>query len=238
MAVRRQTSAGEAEITPDRTAEAISLQDLSPRSRGIAAVIWYLMKAISGTCRFRFHDPDSILQHPPDHPMIWIFWHNRIFALPATYRRCDFGRKGASLSSASRDGEIIAALVARLGLAAVRGSSSRRGLGAMLGLLDWIRAGYDVSVVPDGPRGPRYRLGKGVIKLAQMTNAKILPVRVEYRSWWTFRSWDRFRLPKPFTRVDVYFDPLVDVPSELTGEEFEEQRLRVESILNPNHETD
>lgn len=170
--------------------------------------------------------------------MIWTFWHNRIFVVPVMYKKYLPQRSGAILSSASKDGEIIAAIIRRFGIWSVRGSSSRRGLSAMRGLIDWVEAGYDVAIVPDGPRGPRYRLGPGAVKLAQMTNAKIAPMRVEYGSWWTFKSWDQFRLPKPFTTVTVHFDPLVEVPAELDDEQFEAERQRVERILNPHDETD
>lgn len=223
---------------PGSPEEDIAREGFSPRSRCIATLVWILMRTIGTTCRLRVHDPDDTIGRPPDRPMIWIFWHNRIFMLPLVFRRYANGRKGAILSSASRDGELIAAVVSKVGLAPVRGSTSRRGINALLGLRGRIRAGYDVGVVPDGPRGPRYRLGPGVVKLAQITGSKIRPLRVEYSACWTIRSWDRFRIPKPFSRIDIYFDPLVDIPAELGDEEFEEQRLRVESLLNPHHETD
>lgn len=171
--------------------------------------------------------------------MIWTFWHNRIFVLPAVYHRYLISRKGAVLTSASKDGEVIAAIVARFGCEAVRGSSSRKGTSALLGLIDWVRDGYDVAIVPDGPRGPRYRMGPGVAKIAEVTGAIVLPVRVEYGRYWCFRkSWDRFRVPKPFTTVDVYFGPCAEVPSGLDENGFESERLRLETLMNPAHEVD
>jgi len=93
--------------------------------------------------------------------------------------------------------------------------------------------------VPDGPRGPRYRMGPGVAKLAEVTGALVLPVRVEYGHYWCFRkSWDRFRVPKPFTAVDVYFGPCTEVPSGLDENGFESERLRLETLMNPAHEVD
>jgi lysophospholipid acyltransferase (LPLAT)-like uncharacterized protein len=170
--------------------------------------------------------------------MVWAFWHNRIFVIPTVYRKYLRSRKGAVLTSASKDGETIAAIIARFGCEAVRGSSSRRGASALLGLIDWIRDGYDVAIVPDGPRGPRYRLGPGLVKLAEVTGALVLPVRVEYGSYWHFKSWDRFRLPKPFTTVDVFFGPCAEVPSGLDGSDFERERVRLETLMNPAHEVD
>lgn len=218
---------------PATPEEVIASQDLSTRSRAIGAAVHALMRLLGFTFRWRVHDSAGVIDSPPSHPLIWTFWHNRIFVLPAGYHRIAGSRRGAILTSASRDGEIIAAVIAKIGCAAVRGSTSRRGTKALFGLLDWIRNGYDVAVVPDGPRGPRYRLGPGIVKLAQITGARILPVRVEYGAFWTFKSWDLFRLPKPFTTVDIYLEPLIDVPEELDEKQFEEQRKRVEAAMNP-----
>ncbi len=171
--------------------------------------------------------------------MIWTFWHNRIFVLPTLYQKYLRVRKGAVLTSASKDGEVIAAIVARFGCEAVRGSSSRKGAAALLGLIDWVRDGYDVAIVPDGPRGPRYRMGPGVAKLAEVTGALILPVRVEYQGYWCFqKAWDRFRVPKPFTTVDVFLGPCTEVVSGLDDPAFESERVRLETLMNPAHEID
>ncbi|MDF1656956.1 MAG: lysophospholipid acyltransferase family protein [Verrucomicrobiales bacterium] len=222
----------------EASVKSFDVKGLSSRSRRIAFVLSLLIGLICRTVRWRLHDPGNLREKSPEHPLIWVFWHNRIFIL--TYFRLKYmaERRGAILSSASRDGEIIAALVSRAGCASVRGSTSRRGAAALLGLLDWIKSGYDVGVVPDGPRGPVYKLGPGVIKLAGMTDAKILPVRVEYGSCWKFKSWDRFRVPKPFTTVDIYLDPLFDVPANQNDEELEASRTALERIMNPKNETD
>lgn len=217
---------------------ALELSGLPPKSRRIGLVASWLIRALSVTYRFRLHDPGDVCANPPEKPMVWIFWHNRIFVLPVVYKKFLSARKGAILSSASKDGAIIASIVARFGCASIRGSSSRRGAAALLGLIDWIKGGYDVAIVPDGPRGPIYHMGPGVIKLAEVTRAAILPVRIEYNSAWKFKSWDRFQLPKPFTTVNVYFEPLEMVPEELNEEAFEAERKRIETVLNPNHETD
>lgn len=215
-----------------------SIRKLPPRARRVGCAGACLIRLLSLTLRWRLHDPDGITRDPPSRPMVWAFWHNRIFVIPTVYRKYLRCRKGAVLTSASKDGETIAAIIARFGCEAVRGSSSRRGASALLGLIDWIRDGYDVAIVPDGPRGPRYRLGPGLVKLAEVTGALVLPVRVEYGSYWHFKSWDRFRLPKPFTTVDVFFGPCAEVPSGLDGSDFERERVRLETLMNPAHEVD
>lgn len=214
------------------------IRKLSPKSRRIGWAGAFLIRLLSATLRWRLHDPAGVSSGPPERPMIWTFWHNRIFVLPALYHRYLASRKGAVLTSASKDGEIIAAIVARFGCDAVRGSSSRRGVSALLGLIDWIKDGYDVAIVPDGPRGPRYQLGPGLVKLAEVTGAMVLPIRVEYGCYWHFKSWDRFRVPKPFSTVDIFLGPPVEVTPNLDEAGFESERLRLETLMNPTHETD
>lgn len=222
----------------EKALKSFEVEGLSPKSRRIAFAVTVLIRAVAATLRWRVHDRSEILKENPDHPLVWVFWHNRVFVLPPLYKKYLTARSGAVLSSASKDGEIIAGVMSRWGIASVRGSTSRRGAAALLGLLDWIRSGYDVGVVPDGPRGPRYCLSPGVIKLAGLTEAKILPMRVEYGSYWHFKSWDRFRVPKPFTTVDIFLDPLFDVPKDPSDEELEAYRAELETIMNPEDETD
>jgi len=208
------------------------------RTRVISWILVWFIRILSLTLRWRLHDPAGISRHPPDRPMIWAIWHNRILAFAHIYLRYLPMRQGAILTSASRDGEIIAAMVTRFRGGVIRGSSSRKGASALLGLLDWVRGGYDVAIVPDGPRGPRYRFGPGIVKLAEVTGALVLPLRVEFGSYWHFKSWDRFRVPKPFSTVDIHLGPCTEVPSGLDPEAFEAERLRLETLLNPAHETD
>ena len=148
-------------------------------------------------------------------------------------------RRGAVLTSPSRDGAVLAAAMACFGVSSVRGSSSKRGAVAMREMAEWIGRGYDMVFTPDGPRGPRYRLAAGPIRLAQKTGAPIFPIRVEYVSAWVFhRSWDRFRVPKPFSRVRVIFEPYETIDAAAEGDRFEEERGRIERVMNPEYETD
>lgn len=199
----------------------------------------FLITLIGKTLRFRVEDRAGIGEKRPDHSLIWTFWHNRIFAVPMIYRKYLREREGAVLTSPSRDGAVIAATMRCFGVASVRGSSSKRGAAALLEMEKWIADGYDLAVTPDGPRGPRYRLAPGLVKVAQRTGAAVFPIRIEYESAWVFeKAWDHFRLPKPFSRVRVIFEPYQWVDAEAEGDRFEQERARLETILNPDHETD
>jgi lysophospholipid acyltransferase (LPLAT)-like uncharacterized protein len=145
-------------------------------------------------------------------PLIYAVWHGRIVMMPwlnAWLRRTRGARRVAVLASRSRDGEIVSRYVARFGLATVRGSSSRGGAGALRQLVAAVRAGDDVAVVPDGPRGPRCQLQPGVVTLATLTGAPIVPLAFAARPARRLASWDEQLIPFPFARsVLVFGEPI------------------------------
>jgi lysophospholipid acyltransferase (LPLAT)-like uncharacterized protein len=94
-----------------------------------------------------------------------------------------------------------------------------------------LASGRDVVITPDGPRGPAYELGPGIIFLAQKSGAAVLPMNLEYSSCWRLRSWDRFIVPRPFAKVRVVIDPPHRVGSTATPEEFEAERLTLQDVM-------
>ena len=150
-----------------------------------------------------------------------------------TIRQYPVGRRpGVTvLTSPSRDGEIIAQVAHRFGMSAARGSSSRKGSQALLELIRRVESGGDIAITPDGPRGPRYKLGPGAVLLAQTTGAVLAPVHATYSRCLRMKTWDGFIIPLPFSTVSVTVDEMIPVPRELTKEEFEALRLRLETQL-------
>jgi lysophospholipid acyltransferase (LPLAT)-like uncharacterized protein len=209
------------------------------KARLIAVVGGWIVKLLCTTLRLRVQDPDGFLQMPPSVKMIGTFWHNRLFIIPWLYSRImsrrDCPRHAKALTSASKDGEILAAFLARFGIGAIRGSSSRRGAVAMLEMVRTSEAGYDLAITPDGPRGPKYQLSPGVIALSQKAQIPVLPMIVSYSRYWQLKSWDAFQIPKPFSRVDVTLLPLETIPETDTAEAFEAQRARPEKIMRDAH---
>jgi lysophospholipid acyltransferase (LPLAT)-like uncharacterized protein len=149
-------------------------------------------------------------------PLIYAAWHGRILMLPWLTRRLHaaYGaRVPRVLASRSRDGELIARFSAAFGLAVVRGSSSRGGALALRALARALREGDDVAVVPDGPRGPAGELQPGIVTLAVMTAAPVVPLAFAACPARRLRSWDRFVVPLPFARCAVIFGaPIVVDP--------------------------
>ncbi|HEX6133931.1 MAG TPA: lysophospholipid acyltransferase family protein [Longimicrobiales bacterium] len=138
-------------------------------------------------------------------PVIYVLWHGRLLPLGYVHR----GQGVIGLASRSADGEYIARVLRHWGFGIIRGSSSSGGDTAFRELIRVVRAGRSVALTPDGPRGPRERLKPGVIQLAQITGAPLVPVAAAAsRAWW-FTSWDRFLVPRPFARLHVaYADPI------------------------------
>lgn len=183
------------------------------------------------TLRFKITDHAGVLRVPPERPLLWTFWHNRLFVMPFMFEKFFPGRPGKALASASRDGEIIAAVMQRFGIGAIRGSSSRRGAAALVEMRRAIEAGYIMAITPDGPRGPRFHVNPGVVKLAQITGGFVLPIHVAYSSFWRLKSWDGFMIPKPFARIEITFAELHRVAPTEGAEAFEIERARFESVL-------
>jgi lysophospholipid acyltransferase (LPLAT)-like uncharacterized protein len=134
-------------------------------------------------------------------PIIFALWHGDM--LPLLYQHRNEGV--AVLISEHRDGELIAQVALRLGFRTVRGSTTRGAGRALVGLVRTLRAGGDIAVTPDGPRGPAHSFAPGVLIAAQRAAASIVACGVSTPRAWHLRSWDRFRIPKPFSRVTVAY---------------------------------
>lgn len=169
----------------------------------------------------------------PKNQFIHAFWHNRICALlPVwTSRFRTRNKNTVVLSSASKDGAAIEASVGIYGVSAVRGSSSRRGAAALIALKKAAKNGKDLIITPDGPRGPRYSMQPGVIKLAQTTGLPILPITLLVDECWRLKTWDRLIIPKPFTRMKLIFQEPLELPRKLGETQFEEARIKLQTLM-------
>jgi len=200
----------------------------------LAFVAATLARMVFSTVRLRMNDRSGFLTDPPSGPRIMVFWHNRITAIAIGFLRHYPGthpsRKGVSvLTSPSKDGDILAGVMAHLGMGAVRGSSSRRGSTAIRELTSLLDSRVDLAITPDGPRGPKYSLGMGAVFLAQKTGIPIMPVHARYHSAIRLKTWDNFAIPLPFSRVDITIDPYIVIDPAAT--DLEAERIRLEELL-------
>lgn len=203
------------------------------KSEILGTLAGWLMRGWSKLLFFEVSDRCGVTTpQDPLPPVIFALWHNRIFTIPPIWWRTGGNlRKSVVLTSASKDGAILAKAMAVFGLGAVRGSSSRRAVAALIGMKRALQEGHDVCITPDGPRGPCYSFHPGVIKLAQATGAAIVPIHLHFTSAWRLKTWDRLVIPKPFSRVTVVFGELLVVPRKLDEAGFAAQIERVKSIL-------
>jgi lysophospholipid acyltransferase (LPLAT)-like uncharacterized protein len=200
-----------------------------------AWVIVASIRLLAWTLRYRYHDRSDFFNGAPPGPAIYCVWHNRLALCIIAYE--DYARKRnptpgmAAMVSASKDGGFLAGILECFGVQPVRGSSSRRGPQALLELTTWAERGYDLSITPDGPRGPRYVVQEGIMSLAQLTGRTIVPC--SYNLDWkiSVKSWDRFQIPLPFSRCEVNIGKPVRVPREATDAEREVLRQQLESSL-------
>ncbi|MGE9266670.1 MAG: lysophospholipid acyltransferase family protein [Verrucomicrobiales bacterium] len=161
---------------------------------------------------------------------IFVIWHNRILLAPYVWKRF-FQRPGVVLTSASRDGAMLETAVGAYGMKSVRGSSSRRGAAALVALKKEAEKGADIFVTPDGPKGPRYELKPGLVKLAQVTGLPVVTVRVSCSRKKVLRTWDRFQIPLPFSKYELSLEQRFAVPRELDEAGFEAKRREIEEAL-------
>ena len=164
---------------------------------GIIAGIFF--RLYSMTFRRRVH----YLEPLPEGNLIYGFWHqDQIVSLGSKLQ----GKNITVISSKSRDGTIFATALNKIfGFHIVRGSSSRGGVGALVGAINNVKKGHSIVVTLDGPKGPRFKAKKGVIKISEKTQRPIVPARFFPRWFRTLGSWDRAKIPLPFTVVDIYF---------------------------------
>lgn len=192
-----------------------------------------VLKLLGGTYRWNLVDEAGYLHRPLTDPLLVASWHNRILVLPLCYKWiCRARRPLTVLTSASRDGGFLSSLVARFGIGSVRGSSSRRGTAALRELHSTLESGTDVIITPDGPRGPVYSMSPGLVFLAQKTGVPVMLMHVEYSAYWELRSWDKFRIPKPFSNINIRMLRPLSVPEDLDARVLESNLTRFEELLN------
>lgn len=171
-------------------------------ARTLLAVGGLALRMLARTWRYEVRNGQAIASlRDARRPFIFSLWHGQLLPLLWHHRNEDI----AVLISEHRDGELVARVADSLGYRLIRGSTSRGGERALLGLVRDLREGREVAVTPDGPRGPARKYAPGALIAAQRAGAPILPIAAHATRAWRLRSWDRFMIPKPFARVIVAY---------------------------------
>jgi hypothetical protein len=162
------------------------------------------------------------------HPVIIVFWHRCVF--PGMYR---YRKRGiAVMTSASFDGEYIARIIERFGYSAVRGSSTRGAVRALLGMHKELEQDHSVGFTIDGPKGPRYIAKPGPVLLAGNTGVPLYCFHIALEKAWVLNSWDKFMIPKPFSRALLRIGRLVHVPGNLDHHQLQPYHDEMQATLD------
>ena len=154
-------------------------------------------------------------------PAIGLLWHNRLLFLPTLFGRWDREHTVAVIS-ASRDGEYIADLCRCFGVESVRGSTKRGAVKVQLAANRVIQSGKYIIYTPDGPRGPKYHVSPGPVRMASDTGTRIVPMAINYSAYWELKSWDNFQIPKPWAKITLHLGHSFTVPPGITKAELNE----------------
>ena len=196
----------------------------------VPRIVWILLWLLSRTWRFEIIAEEGATPLPWGEgagPEIYCFWHQCVLPCTVYFRRTH----ATILISRSFDGELVTRVLQLFGFRAVRGSSSRGSRQGLLGLKQVIERGQPAIFTADGPRGPIYQTKMGPVKLAQLTGAPIGAFHLEPQRAWVLRSWDRFLIPKPFTRIVVSWARVTRVSTNLPPEEFEPKRQELNQAI-------
>ena len=159
--------------------------------------------------------------------IIFAFWHGRTLMMPFAYP----GKPLATLISQHRDGEYISRIAVVFGSRVIRGSATRGGVRAFKQMILALKEGFNLVITPDGPRGPRAKVKSGVIELAKLTGAPIVPVTFSAARRRFLKSWDAFLLPLPFSRaVYIWGEPIYVEPMATREEVAKYQDILAERL--------
>ena len=190
---------------------------------------YLLIKFIGKTIRYETDDWENFERIEREGKIpIYSFWHNRIFAGTYFFRK----RGIVIITSQSFDGEYIARFIQRFGYGAVRGSSSRGGVGALIEMIRLMKRGLPMGFSVDGPRGPKYIAKTGAVLLAKKTGNPLMPFVFECEEFWTLGTWDNLQIPKPFTRAKLFIAEPVEVERDADEERIESKRTELQKKLD------
>ncbi len=212
------------EVTPAR--HRFSLRQRIVLRIIIAAGYWFI-RLIGPTLRVSISREDGAQEKIDQRPLVASFWHACI--IPATYTFRDQGIR--VMSSNSYDGEYMGRIIRKFGFVAVKGSSSRNAVRALLGLRRALQEGWTVAFSIDGPRGPRHKVKPGPVALARSAGVSMTAFHMAVEKAWVLNTWDRLIIPKPFSRVLMRIGRLIPVPAETSDEELDRYEQELQETL-------
>ena len=196
--------------------------------RIIITIGYMFIRLIGPTLRVSISREEGAQQEVAQRPLIISFWHACI--IPATYLFRNAGIR--VMSSNSYDGEYMGRIIHKFGFVAVKGSSSRNAVRALLGLRRALQQSWSVAFTLDGPRGPRQKVKPGPVALARSSGVPLSTFHIAVESAWVLNTWDRLIIPRPFSRVLMRFGKLIPVPAEASDEDIERYQQELQASLD------
>lgn len=191
----------------------------------------FLLTAIMLTCRVRYINSDVLKERrKKQQPFILTFWHDNVIVSHWCFKY----QNVSVMVSKSKDGQIISQCSKHFGIGSVVGSTSSGATRATRQMLKLLRKNKSVAITPDGPRGPRYQLQPGALWIAALSKQPLIPYHIESTKQWQFNSWDRIKLPKPFSTVYVRIDSPYHVDRALLDSEPDTVIAEFEKIMLDN----
>jgi len=194
-------------------------------------IIWagyWFIRLIGPTLRVCVSREEGAQETLDQRPLVASFWHSCM--IPATYIFRDMGIR--VMSSNSYDGEYMGRIIHRFGFVAVKGSSSRNAVRALLGLRRALEDGWTVAFTLDGPRGPRHKVKPGPVGLGRSSGMALTMFHVAVDKAWVLNSWDRLMIPVPLSRVLLRFGKLIHVPADASDEDVERYTAELQNSLD------
>lgn len=189
----------------------------------IPPLIYVLMRILWVTASKKFHFITDI----GEEQHICVTWHSELLMSPQAYRHIHKKQKSTAIISQHFDGQLIASTLSLLKIRPLRGSSKKGAKKVLLEAFRAVKNGEEVLITPDGPRGPRHSMSDGAVGLAVRSSLPIFVMNYKASAYWQLKSWDKFVIPKPFSRIDFYMQSL-----SLDGLSMEEAReLLLEKML-------
>lgn len=203
---------------------------------------WYLVKALTSTYRFEREDLEHLetaRKHHPNGALVIGCWHEQMIAFLAAHSGTF---PYMAMASRSKDGEYAAFIATKMGFIPVRGSSRKRGKEkggkeAIDTYISNMNEGGRGGITVDGPKGPRRVCKPGIVLIAQQTGSMIVPGGAFAQKYWEFNSWDKFKLPVPFTRIKLRYAEPFAVPADLSATQIGEACRRVETSIKKLEDT-
>ena len=196
--------------------------------RIIIFVGYWVIRLLGSTLRIAVSYEEGAQKTLDERPRIASFWHSCL--IPSTYIFRNFGIR--VMSSNSYDGEYMGRIIHKFGYVAVKGSSSRNAVRALLGLRRALEEGWTVAFTLDGPRGPRHKVKPGPVALARSSGVPLTMYYAAVDKAWVLKTWDRLMIPAPFSRVLVRFGKLIPVPADASDEDLERYTAELQAAMD------